>query len=96
MEPKLFKYRLDTFEQTGKYELSTVELNQDHSILVDYNMGLRIDLVDKELYQVNPNLMKAGLLGLPAKDEELTAKQIEDLKQSLLNERDRFILSEKD
>lgn len=54
-KPKLFKYRLDTFDQTAKYEFSTIELNQDHQILVDYNMGIRVDLVDKEIYQVNPN-----------------------------------------
>lgn len=74
-KPKLFKYRLDTFEQTSKYEYSTIELNQDHQILVDYNMGVRVDLVDKEIYQVNPNYQKACLLGSlqsGGKDEEWT------------------------
>jgi uncharacterized protein YvpB len=59
-------------------------------------MGVRVDLVDKEIYQVTPNLQKASLLGPGIKDEELTGKQLEDLKSSLLNERDRFILSDKD
>ena len=95
VKPKLFKYRLDTFERTSKYELSTIELNQEHQILVDYNMGIRVDLVDKEVYQVNPNLQKT-FLSNSGKDEELTAKQIEDLRNSLLNERDKFILSDKD
>jgi hypothetical protein len=43
-------------------------------------MGVRVDLVDKEQYQVNPNLQKASLLGVASKEEELTAKQLEDLK----------------
>jgi len=25
-------------------------LNQDHQILVDYNMGVRVDLIDKSVY----------------------------------------------
>lgn len=49
IRPKLFKYRLDT-KNTTKYEFSTVELNQEHQILVDYNMGVRVDLIDKSVY----------------------------------------------
>jgi hypothetical protein len=41
-------------------------------------MGIRVDLVDKEVYQVNPNLQKSFLNG--AKEDELSAKQIEDLR----------------
>ena len=62
-------------------------------------MGIRVDLIDKEVYQVNPNFQKACLLGhasANAKEEEWTQKQIEDLKLSLLNERDKFVLSDKD
>ena len=54
VEPKLFNYRLNTDEAASKYEYSCVELNQVHQIYVDFNMGMRIDLVDKEKYQVNP------------------------------------------
>lgn len=50
MRPKLFKYRLDTQNRTSKYEFTTVELNQEHSILVDYNMGMRVDLIDRAVY----------------------------------------------
>ena len=31
-----------------------------------------------------------------AKEDELTAKQLEELKQSLLSEKDKFVLSDKD
>jgi hypothetical protein len=61
-------------------------------------MGVRVDLVDREVYQVNPNLQKACLLGLSntTKEEEISQKQLEELKQSLLGEKEKFILSEKD
>jgi hypothetical protein len=61
-------------------------------------MGIRVDLVDKEIYQVNPNFQKANLMGLApgAKEEEWTAKQLEELKQQLLSEKDKFVLSDKD
>lgn len=49
IRPKLFKYRLDS-KNTAKYEFTTVELNQEHQILVDYNMGVRVDLIDKSVY----------------------------------------------
>ena len=50
VEPKLFSYRLNTDNAASKYEYSCMELHQPHQILVDYNMGMRIDLVDKEKY----------------------------------------------
>ena len=50
IRPKLFKYRLNA-EKTAKYEFTTVELNQKHEILVDYNMGMRVDLVDRGVYE---------------------------------------------
>ncbi len=53
IEPKLFTYRLNTDNGASKYDYSCIELNQSHPIYVDYNMGMRIDLVDKEKYQVN-------------------------------------------
>ena len=48
--PKLFNYRLNAGNAASKYELSCIELQQIHQIYVDYNMGIRIDLVDKEKY----------------------------------------------
>ena len=63
VEPKLFTYRLNTDQAASKYEYNCVELNQPHQIYVDYNMGMRVDLVDKEKYQVNPKQQRAMLLG---------------------------------
>lgn len=57
VRPKLFKYRLDTQQLTSKYEFTTVELNQEHQILVDYNMGARVDLVDRGVYSFSSELM---------------------------------------
>ena len=99
VEPKLFTYRLNTDGAASKYEYSCVELNQPHQLQVDYNMGMRIDLVDKEKYQVNPQQQRQMLLGeqAPVKNEEdVTEKMLEGLKAKLLSTRDRFILSSKD
>ena len=52
VEPKLFKYRLNTDASASRYEYSSIELHEPHQIFVDYNMGMRIDLVDKDKYQV--------------------------------------------
>ena len=102
MEPKLFKYRLNTEDAASKYEFSCIELNQSHNIYVDYNMGMRIDLVDKEKYQVQARQQRAMLLGGAAAavktkgEDEVTEKMLEDLKEKLLSSRDKFILSSKD
>ena len=50
VEPKLFEYRLNTDNAASNYEFSCIEMNQPHNIYVDYNMGMRIDLVDKDKY----------------------------------------------
>ena len=54
VEAKLFNYRLNTDNAASKYEFSSIELYDEHTLPVDYNMGMRIDLVDKEVYSVNP------------------------------------------
>ena len=53
VKPKLFKYRLDT-KQAYRYELSSVEMNQEHLVNVDYNMGIHVDFVDRDVYLTNP------------------------------------------
>ena len=88
-------------DAASKYEYSCVELNQAHQIHVDFNMGMRVDLVDKEKYQVNPALQKQMLLGSSASsqvknEQEVTEKILEDLKRKVLSSRDKFILSNKD
>eukprot|EP00353_Schmidingerella_taraikaensis_P008340 CAMPEP_0185568344 /NCGR_PEP_ID=MMETSP0434-20130131/1327_1 /TAXON_ID=626734 ORGANISM="Favella taraikaensis, Strain Fe Narragansett Bay" /NCGR_SAMPLE_ID=MMETSP0434 /ASSEMBLY_ACC=CAM_ASM_000379 /LENGTH=76 /DNA_ID=CAMNT_0028182831 /DNA_START=517 /DNA_END=747 /DNA_ORIENTATION=- len=69
-------------------------------------MGMRIDLVDKEKYQVQPRQQRAMLLGekqgaagavkTKAEEEAVTEKMLGDLRQKLLSSRDQFILSNKD
>lgn len=81
VRPKLFKYRLDTQNHTSKYEFTTVELNQQQEILVDYNMGVRVDLIDRAVY---------GTLGQAGSKAEQEAAREE------LSERDKFLLSDKD
>ena len=64
VRPKLFKYRLDDVQsRTSRYEFSTVELNQEHNILVDYNMGVRVDLIDRDVYssRLGPNADRHSL-----------------------------------
>lgn len=99
VEPKLFQYRLNTDDAASKYEFSTVELNQQHPIFVDYNMGMRVDLVDKEKYQLHPTASLAAQVGIEAKakaDPQFTEKMLDELKAKLLSSRDRFVLSNKD
>lgn len=79
MRPKLFKYKLDT-RNTTNYEFTTVELNQQHQILVDYNLGVRVDLIDRGVYG-----SKFGEGNLKMAEDTFT-----------LNERDKFLLSDKE
>ena len=51
-------------------------------------MGMRIDLTDKEKYQVKPKN--------PEDDEAMTEQMLQDLKQKLLAARDKYILSSQD
>lgn len=52
VKPKLFKYRLDPENTAAAYEFSSIELNAEDQckLLVDYNMGARIDLIDRQVY----------------------------------------------
>ena len=48
IKPKLFRYKIDT-KKSFQYELSSVELNQEHIINVDYNMSMPVDLIDRDV-----------------------------------------------
>ena len=75
VEPKFFNYRLNTDNAASKYQYSSIELYSDFNIPVDYNMGMRIDLVNKEIYQVNPMKYKGIVSGDKNADEtEFTQK----------------------
>jgi hypothetical protein len=41
-------------QRTGQYEFSSIEMNTDHRLYVDYNMGMRINLVDRGIYSLEP------------------------------------------
>lgn len=54
-KPKLFKYKMD-YTKSYQYELSSVEMSQDHIINVDYNMGMNINLIDRDIYLPQPKI----------------------------------------
>ena len=56
-------------------------------------MGMRVELVDTEVYQADPNQRRSAN---SKASEEMTTKVLEDLKTQLLSQRDKFLLSEKD
>jgi hypothetical protein len=101
VEPKFFNYRVNTDNAASKYEFSSIEMYSDHQINVDYNLGMRIDLVNKEIYSVNPQKRRCQALASdngnnnnPAA-QEMNEKQLQDLKNQLQTVRDKFILSDK-
>lgn len=59
-------------------------------------MGMRIDLVDKDIYTANPVKGKLMSGSDDRVNEETTNKMLEDLKQRLISVRDKFILSDKE
>ena len=88
MRPKLFKYRMEAQQASvGNYEFSSIELNSEHHLFVDYNMGMRVNLVDRGIYNLEP--------------EENTSEckshidRLQELRSTLLSEKDKFILSDK-
>ena len=52
VKPKLFKLKFD-YQKQYNYDLSSVEMNQEHIINVDYNMGMELDLVDRGVYSLS-------------------------------------------
>jgi Paf1 len=55
VKPKLFSFKLD-HKKSAEYELSQVEINQEQPLNVDYDMGLGLDLIDRAIYQVDPEM----------------------------------------
>ncbi len=49
IKSKLFRHKID-LRKSQQYELSSVELNHDRMIYVDYNMGMDLDLIDRDVY----------------------------------------------
>ena len=58
VKPKLFSYKID-YKKAAEYEYSSVEINQEQPINVDYDMGMAIDLIDRDIYNFEPFISKA-------------------------------------
>lgn len=41
-------------KKSYQYEMSSIEINQEHLINVDYNMGLKLDIVDRDIFVPRP------------------------------------------
>ena len=59
-------------------------------------MGVRVDLIDRDVYQINPNAIELKNEAKLGSKDEMTSKVLEDLKAKLLTGRERFLLSDKD
>ena len=59
-------------------------------------MGVRVDLVDRSVYFVDPNQNEIKNDAKPANTEQMTEKVLNDLKRRLLNGIDRWLLSDID
>ena len=75
---KLFNYHID-HKKYAAYEMSTVELLAEQSLNMDFDMGVPLDLIDRDIYK-----------------SESLPEQLEGLKLQCFDERDNFILSDKD
>ena len=103
-----------------KYEMSSVELNQEHIINTDWNMGMNIDLIDRDAYltfpkpfrgpssraqNLGPGMSSSNIYGrndLPGGSSAQSNEQIErekaeleKLRELCLDEKDKFLLSDK-
>ena len=59
-------------------------------------MGVRVDLVDRSVYFVDPNSNEIKNDAKPANKEEVTEQVLKDLRHRLLNGIDRWLLSDID
>ena len=91
VKAKLFTFKVDHKKAT-EYELSQVEVNQEQILNVDYDMGMGLDLIDRGIYSLDPE-MPPGKLQTAQEVQSLKAK-IEELRLSLLDDRDQFLVSE--
>lgn len=78
-----------------------MELNQEHIINVDYNMGMPIDLIDRDVLLPFPKALQPELSFGGVKREEdpaqkeREAKELAALREQFLDEKDRFLLSDR-
>ena len=88
VKPKLFQFKID-HRKSALYELSSIELSQTQMINVDYDMGMPLDMINREVYALQPLGNGKGL-----EDERELNKQLEEMRLTLFDEQDRFILSD--
>ena len=88
VKPKLFQYKID-YKKAAQYDYNSVELNQEQQIYVDFDMGMPLDLINREIYYLEPGNTQA----LKQTNTTALEAQLEQLRVSLLDERDRFLLS---
>jgi hypothetical protein len=88
VKPKLFTYKID-YKRAAEYEFSSVEINQEQPINVDYDMGMAIDLIDRDIYNFEPFIAKGENISASEMHEKM-----EKLKLELFDERDLYILSD--
>ena len=85
IKAKLFTFKIDQ-KKGAEYELSQVEVNQEQILNVDYDMGMGLDLIDRGIYQVDPEI-DPSKIQIPA-DVQALKDKIEELRLSLLDDRD--------
>ena len=50
VKPKLFNYKVD-YKKPALYEYSSVEIKSEQIVNVDFDMGMPLDLIDRDIYQ---------------------------------------------
>lgn len=60
VKPKLFQYKID-YKKSAEYEFSSVEINQDQLINVDYDIGIPLDLIDRDVFLLDPRSRKLDI-----------------------------------
>eukprot|EP00347_Sterkiella_histriomuscorum_P006902 403350993 len=115
IKPKLYKYKMDS-TRSYKYEMSSVELNHEHIINTDWDMGMKVDLIDRDIYLPFPkpfggpgssnknftgNQAYGGSSSALKQEQDLTQniqkelQELDLLKQTCLDEKDKFLLSDR-
>jgi hypothetical protein len=88
VKPKLFTYKID-YKKAAEYEFSSIEINQEQLINVDDNMGMAIDLIDRDIYNFEPFTVKGDNLSAAELHEKM-----EKLRLELFDEKDLYLLSD--
>jgi Paf1 len=86
VKPKLFQHKIE-YKKAALYEHSSIEFSQEQPIYVDYDMGMTLDLIARDQYMFTPKTnIRPDMATLQA--------SLEEMRLSLLDERDRYILQD--